>query len=92
MRAGALDWLDYTEPDDEGDRGIYPHNWSPEMETTAAVLRLSDAHRDVALDLVLTATDTGEVLRLPGSMNSGYPIASGTNARPSRRRSASSAR
>ena len=64
--SGALDWLDFTEPDDEGDRGIYPHNWSPEMETTAAVLRLFDAHRDVALDLVLTATDTGEALRLPG--------------------------
>ena len=64
--SGALDWFDFTEPDDEGDRRIYPHNWSPEMETTATVLRLSDAHRDVALDLVLTATDTGEVLRLPG--------------------------
>ena len=34
--AGTLDWLDFTEPDDEGDRGIYPHNWSPEMKTTAA--------------------------------------------------------
>ena len=38
------------------------------METTAAVLRLSDAHRDVVLDLVLTATDTGEAVRLPGPM------------------------
>ena len=66
--SGALDWLDYTEPDDEGDRGIYPHNWSPEMETTAAVLRLSDTHRHVALDLMLTATDTGQAVRLPGPM------------------------
>ena len=66
--SGALDWLDFTEPDDEGDRGIYPHNWSPEMETTAAVLRLSDAHRDVALDLVLTQVHSGESLRLPGPM------------------------
>ena len=66
--SGALDWLDFTEPDDEGDRGIYPHNWSPEMETTVAALRLSDAHRHVALDLVVTATDTGEAVRLPGPM------------------------
>ena len=66
--SGAFDWFDFTEPDDEGDRGIYPHNWSPEMETMAAVLRLSDAHRNVALDLVLTATDTGESVRLPGPM------------------------
>ena len=66
--SGALDWLDFTESDDEGDRGLYPHNWSPEMETTAAVLRLSDVHRHVALDLVLTATDTGEAVRLPGPM------------------------
>ena len=66
--SGAFDWFDFTESDDEGDRGIYPHNWSPEMETTAAVLRLSDAHRHVALDLVLTATDTGEAVRLPGPM------------------------
>ena len=64
--SGAFDWLNFTEPDDEGDRGTYPHNWSPEMETTVAVLRLSDAHRHVALDLVLTATDTGEAVRLPG--------------------------
>ena len=66
--SGAFDWFDFTETDDEGDRGIHPHNWSPEMETTAAVLRLSDAHRHVALDLVLTATDTGEAVRLPGPM------------------------
>ena len=66
--SGALDWLDFTEPDDEGDRGIYPHNWSPEMETTAAALRLSDVHGDLALDLVLTQVHSGESLRLPGPM------------------------
>ena len=64
--AGTLDWLDFTEPDDEGGHGSYPHNWSPEMETTAAQLALSDATREVALDLVLTRADSGEPLRLPG--------------------------
>ena len=52
--------------DEHGFTGGYPHNWSPEMEATAAVLRLSDAHRHVALDLVLTATETDEAVRLPG--------------------------
>ena len=64
--AGALDWLDFTEPSDEDDRGSYPHNWSPEMETTAAQLRLSEAARAVALDLVLTQVGSGESLRLSG--------------------------
>ena len=64
--SGSLDWLDFTEPDGEGERGIYPHNWSPEMETMAAQLALSDDARDVALDLVLTQLDSGEALRLPG--------------------------
>ena len=64
--AGALDWLDFTEPEDEGDRGGYPYNWSPEMETTAAQLALSDDAREVALDLVLTPLGSGESIRLPG--------------------------
>ena len=65
--SGVLEWLDFTEPGGEDDRGGYPHNWSPEMETTAAQLGLSGAEREVALDLVLTQLDSGEVIRLPGS-------------------------
>ena len=64
--AGTLDWLDFTEPEGEGDRALYPHNWSPEMETTAARLALSDGAREVTLDLVLTQLDSGESIRLPG--------------------------
>ena len=64
--AGTLDWLDFTEPEEEGDRGLYPHHWSPEMETTAAQLALTDSAREVVLDLVLTQVDSGESLRLPG--------------------------
>ena len=63
---GSLDWLDFTEPGDEGDRGAYPYNWSPEMETTAAQLALSDDVREVAFDLVLERLDSGEAIRLPG--------------------------
>lgn len=64
--AGTINWIDFAEPGDEDDRGLYPHNWSPEMETTAAQLALSDAAREVALDLVLTRTDSGESIRLTG--------------------------
>ena len=63
---GALVWLDFAEPGDEGARGGYPHNWSPEMETTAAALGLSDAEREVSLDLVLAEVDSGDELRLRG--------------------------
>ena len=65
--SGVLEWLDFTEPSDEDDRGGYPHNWSPEMETTATQLGLSDAEREVALDLVFTQLNSGKVIRLPGS-------------------------
>ena len=64
--AGTLDWLDFSEPGEAHDSGPYPHNWSPEMETTAAHLGLSDAAREVALDLVVTQTGSGESIRLPG--------------------------
>ena len=64
--AGTLDWLDFTEPEEEGDRGMYPQHWSPEMETTAAHLALSDGAREVTLHLVLTRLDSGESIRLPG--------------------------
>ena len=57
-----LDWLDLSEPGDDNERGGYPHNRSPEMETTAARLALSD----VGLDLVLTHLDFAEAIRLPG--------------------------
>ena len=63
---GVLKWLDFTEPSDENDRGGYPHNWSPEMETTAAQLGLSDAEREVALELVFTQLDSSRVIRLSG--------------------------
>ena len=64
--SGVLQWLDFTEPGDEDDRGGYPHNWSPEMETTAAELALSDSARELALDLVLTRIESAEAIRLPG--------------------------
>ena len=62
--AGTVDWLDFREPRDEG--GGYPHRWSPEMETTAAALGLSDAAREVSLDLVLAEVDSGDELRMRG--------------------------
>ena len=64
--SGVLDWLDSTEPGDEDDRGGYPHNWSPEMETTAADLGLSASTRGVTVDLVWTHLGTAEAVRLPG--------------------------
>ena len=63
---GALEWLDFPEPRDGKDGGGYPYNWSPEMETTAARLGLSDDLREVSLDLVLTQLGTGKSLRLAG--------------------------
>ena len=63
---GVLKWLDSTEPGEEDDRGGYPHNWSPEMETTAAELALSDSGREVTLDLVLTQLEPAEAIRLLG--------------------------
>ena len=63
---GALNWLDFTEPSDDGDRGGYPHNWSPEMETTTEELGLSDTAREVAIDLVVTRGDSGEAVHLRG--------------------------
>ena len=66
MASGVLRWLDSTEPGDEDDRGGYPHNWSPEMETTAAQLALSDSARQVALDLVLTQLESSQAIRVPG--------------------------
>ena len=64
--SGVLEWLDFAEVGDEDDRGGYPHNWSPEMDTTAAQLGLSGATREVALELVLTQLDSGKSIRLPG--------------------------
>ena len=64
--SGVLEWLDSTDPGDEDDRRGYPHNWSPEMETTAAELGLSDSAREVALDLVPTQLEPAEAIRLPG--------------------------
>ena len=64
--SGMLDWLDFAELGDDEDHGVYPYNWSPEMETTAAQLELSDAAREVALDLVLTQLESGEAIRLSG--------------------------
>lgn len=32
---GAPEWLHFVEPVEEDYTGIYPRNWSPEMETTA---------------------------------------------------------
>ena len=64
--SGVLRWLDSTEPGDEDDRGGYPYNWSPEMETTAVELGLSDSTREVALNLVLTQVESGEAIRVPG--------------------------
>ena len=63
---GALEWLDFSEPDDGKGGGRYPYNWSPEMETTAARLKLSDDSREVALDLVLTQLGTGKTIWLAG--------------------------
>ena len=63
--SGILQWLDFTEPGDEDDRGGYPHNWSPEMETTTAELALFDSAREVTLDLVLTKLEPAEAIRMP---------------------------
>ena len=63
---GVLDWLDYAEPFEGKGSGGYPCNWSPRMETTAAALRMSQECRNVALDLMLTETDTGHTVRLSG--------------------------
>ena len=63
---GLLEWLDFAEPADEDHRGGYPRNWSPEMEITAVRLGLSDAAREVALDLVFSQLDSDNVIRLRG--------------------------
>ena len=63
-RRGVLEWLDSTEPGDEDDRGGYPHNRSPEMETTAAELGFSDSAREIRLELVLTQLGSAEAIRL----------------------------
>ena len=63
---GVLDWLDYAEPFGGNRRGGYPCNWSPRMETTAAALRMSPESPNVALDLVLTDTESGHTVRLSG--------------------------
>ena len=63
---GVLDWLDYAEPVNGKGSGRYPRNWSPTMETTAAALGIGGESRNVALDLVLTQTDTGNTVRLCG--------------------------
>ena len=80
---GVLQWLDSTEPGDEDDRGGHPHNWSPEMETTAAELALSDSAREVTLDLVLTQLEPAEAMRMPGPTVCAGPAAS---AQPVRER------
>ena len=65
-RTGVLDWLDYAEPVDGKGGRRYPCNWSPRMETTGATLGMDGESRNVALDLVLTQTDTGNTVRLCG--------------------------
>ena len=68
-RSGVLDWLDYAEPFEGDSSGGYPFNWSPRMETTAAALRMSPEQPNVALELVLTETDSGycgHTVRLSG--------------------------
>ena len=65
-RTGVLEWLDYPEPVDGKGSDGYPCNWSPKMETTAAALGMTHEKRKVALDLVLTETDSGNTVRLSG--------------------------
>ena len=65
-RTGALDWLDYPEPVDGKGSGGYPCNWSPKMETTAAALGMTHECRKVALELVMTETDSENTVRLSG--------------------------
>ena len=51
-----MDWLDFPEPGESEESGGYPYNGSPDMETTAAALGLTDERREVAL-----AVKTGPV-------------------------------
>ena len=81
---GVLDWLDYAEPVDGKGSRRYPCNWSPRMETTAATLGIDGESRNVALDFVLTQTDTGNTIRLRGP---GFRIPDRIwNERPSERK------
>ena len=65
-RTGVLEWLDYPEPLGKYWRSGYPRNWSPNMETTASILGVTDESRDVALELVLTKSEDGSAVRLRG--------------------------
>ena len=63
---GVLNWLDHAESVNGKGNGRYPCNWSPRMETTVAALGIDGENRNVALDLVLTQTDTANTVRLCG--------------------------
>ena len=63
---GVLEWLDHPESIHGTWSGGYPRNWSPKMETTAATLGMTRTSRTVALELVLTETDSGQSIRLSG--------------------------
>lgn len=64
---GTLDWLDSAEPVGRIERGEFPCNWSPRLETRADALGLTEENRDVALGLVLTDARTGKTVRLSGA-------------------------